>query len=368
MNYIINAVNIITLQNFIELNNLNILLCKLNHIKFNLVIIYINLLNFYYYTTNVICLTLFTLIQFINFNAKHNYILNNFYIGYYKNHPLLLYISTIFILFKKSNNKIFAINWYKILILSIVTFILGSLWALVQFIWGKYWSYDTIEFALLLMSLYITMYIHQLIKRTYKYNNFLLLQLFFLLILLRLNLIYTKHNFFQKIKTSYLKAIYFNFYLIFYKLNYKKKQKNLYFINIYILLLLFFKVHLMLNIANYYIIKLSTIILFKFYIMYNLIYFIIISSSSLTPHLIIMSVCFIFNNYNLNFFQSYTYYNIPKITQLYFLKYNVISKITIFKRNYNPNFYSIKNIYENVKSFNQYSIKKNVKNFVINFF
>lgn len=218
------------------------------------------------------------------------------------------------------------------------------------------------------MSLYITIYIHQLIKRTYTYNNFLLLQLFFLLILLRLNLIYTKHNFFQKIKTSYLKVIFFNFYLIIYKLNYKKKQKNLYFINIYILLLLFFKVHLVLNIANYYMIKLTTIILFKLYIIYNLIYFISISSSALTPHLIIMSVCLIFNNYNLNFFQSYTYYNVPKITQLYFLKYNVISKITIFRRNYNPNFYNIKNIYENVKNFSQYSIKKNVKNFVINFF
>lgn len=368
MNYIINAINIITIQNFIELNSFNTLLCNLNHIKVNLVIIYINLINLYYHISILIYLTLFVLIQFINFTDKHKYILNTFYSGYYKNHPLLLYISIIFISFKKSNNKIFVINWYKILSLSIITFILGSLWALVQFIWGKYWSYDTIEFILLLMCLYIIIYIHKLLRYTPVYHNFLLLQLFLLLILLRLNLIYTKHNFFQKIKTSYLKIIYFNFYLIFYNLNYKKKQKNLYYVNIFISTLIFFKLHLIMNTVNYYLIKLTFILLFKLYLIYIIIYLTYILKTTLISHLVIIIIGLVFNNYSLNFFQNYTYYNIQKITQFYFFKINIISKAIILKRDYNHNFYNIKNIYKNVKNFNEYSIRKNIKNFIVNFF
>lgn len=152
---------------------------------------------------------------------------SSFYQGYVKIHPPLQYIgsllTTYLIMSKKTT---YNLKIYITALILIISFILGSLWALFQSIWGYYWSNDTIEYILLLFLIFILFKLHKYYLNNSIFNNILLIYTLFLLICLRINILYTKHNFF--IKTGNLKYFLFFFQIIFlWKIKFQNKFKQL---------------------------------------------------------------------------------------------------------------------------------------------
>lgn len=183
------------------MNFFNIFLCKLNFLKINFIFIFLSLILFIY-LNNKLIFYLYIYLNFIFSTEKNNFILNTFYLGYYKIHPVLLYLSLIiYLLYTVVVKKIFKYSLVFTLKLIVLTFFLGSLWALNQSIWGKYWSNDSIELILVLFIVYILYKNHKLFNNFSNYVYFFSSSFFLLIIYLRLNLIYTKHNFFDKISS-----------------------------------------------------------------------------------------------------------------------------------------------------------------------
>ena len=119
-------------ENFKTINFYNLFLSYLNNLKLNFSINFIiSFFYFYYYFAEILLIFLF-LISIVSINfVKKFIVLLDFYTGYYKIHPLLFYISAHYIFFYNSNNKI-NINISFILVITVVAFFLGSLWALYQ--------------------------------------------------------------------------------------------------------------------------------------------------------------------------------------------------------------------------------------------
>lgn len=351
---------------FVFLNLINIFLCKLNILKNNIIIVLVIYL-LYNYNKLIVNYIVLVTIQLSILSYHECNILNNFYLGYYKIHPPLLYLSLILctIYFQKKNLiKCIKIN---IISLMIITFILGSLWALSQFIWGKYWSYDSIEFILLLFIILYYLIIHKLKHKNPYYGVLVFCKTLFLLILLRLNLIFTKHNFFQQIVSSYIYLIYIYLFIFNHYLYNQLNLKKLYITsNPYSLLFLWILL-LSLNLSYFFKLKLLITWLFINYLIYSILLIKILIKLFLF-HILVLVTLVIFNNYTALYFNwNFLYYHrhFHQIN-LFFEKKNFF---TFFwkKKKLSLNFrYNI--LYTDIKDKELYSFSHKWYSFMINYF
>ena len=340
----------------------------LNNFYFNLfILIYFTLFFINIQKSNNIILVLFLL--YIYISIKYKYILLNFFFGFYKIHPPLLYIILIlYIYWILKKNKIFKHILQKILNLTVLTFIWGSLWALTQSIWSKYWSNDSIEIILLLIIFTIFIKIHKSLTYQSNLNNFLILIILNLLMLLRLNFIFTKHNFFQKI-INFQNYLYISYLYIYYIVLKKIKiQKYLIIVNLFKIIIIYISITIILNIINWHFLKkinnyFSNIIIFFFYF-----YLIKILNKSFLLHIIYFTSINIFNNFYVNYINNFIFSLTIKnnLLQNHFFFFKKKINFWLWKKNlFITNLQHSNNI---LKNFNTFLISINLKTKLINFF
>lgn len=269
----------------------------------------------------------------IVFKIKYINFINLFMFGFFKVHILLFYITSIigsFIILNynytqvkiKLNNNIFFIT---------IAFIFGSLWSLYLFNWGYYWTNDSIEYVLLFFILYQLINIHLWKKKNYFIGIYLILNLYVLL-MIRLNIIYTRHNFFQQNT-----LIYFNIKLLWIFII----QNFIYFnsiskffihkFNVWILWFYFLVFLIIVNFINLFFLKL---LMYNIYV-FIFILFVLANRWSISKYLythiisfciymcfIVTVLCYIFS-FNLSIFNNlnsfYNYFFIKYITNLKYL-------------------------------------------------
>lgn len=347
---------------FLSNNNLfNLFLIKLNNIKLNFLLISI-----FFSTIQVWVGGVWKFVFIIwsgSFYSKKCLIISNFYHGYVKIHPTLQYLSTFFFIYLVVNKKInFAVTKSITLGMIIIAFLLGSLWALFQSIWGYYWSNDCIEYILLLFGYlaFIKLHSYYINKKFFSLSIFLSL---LLLILLRLSLLHTKHNFFSKASTS-------KFFLFFFYLTLindlttiqKFKFSQFALLHLYILILMCV---LVLNKLNFFYIKLLMTNLVIFYFTKKFYYFCQISKYRIA-HVSLYISLYIYLYISIK-------YNLVKIHQLTsphsYLNMFVLNQRHIFFSKYLHNIATSSEPYNlNLKYFNTiYASKFNLKK-IINFF
>lgn len=327
-------------ENFKTINFYNLFLSYLNNLKLNFSINFIISFFYFYYYFAEILLIFLLLISIVSINfVKKFIVLLDFYIGYYKIHPLLFYVSAHYIFFYNSNNKT-NINISFILVITMVAFFLGSLWALYQNIWGYYWSNDSIEYILCFFFWLTLCYQHQFFKNQSLFKFLLFYFILLLVTMLRLNFIYTKHNFF-KLSSNYdnyfvVMIFFFLFNLLFFKNN-SNLKKN-YSINNYLtLIFLILIIFIILNIINTYTIAFifyfffSKVLLFMVFIFFNFNY------KNYAVHLFVFIGLLCYNNYNIQYFISYNNLKVInwKSNNLYFKHLLQSSYFNKYKNNIN---------------------------------
>lgn len=111
------------IYDIVNLNIFNTLLTMLNNFYFNLVIlIYFSLCFINIQKSNKLFIILFLFL--ISASIKYKYILSNFFFGFYKIHPPLLYIVLMFFFYLIiKRNKILKHNYQKVFNLIVLTFI-----------------------------------------------------------------------------------------------------------------------------------------------------------------------------------------------------------------------------------------------------
>lgn len=133
---------------------------------------------------------------------KH--LVDTLHIGTLAIHPLLFYISLLFLIakvlasYKKYSANILPLTLSSLSYLLTLTLLLGGFWGFQSTIWGYFWVNDTVEWLLLFSVLYTLWLIHTHSVSSNKLNY--LLSLFMLvnfILLVRLNLLPTRHNFIQ---------------------------------------------------------------------------------------------------------------------------------------------------------------------------
>ena len=364
------SINLILLNSYeyLNFNFFNIGLNKLNNFYFNLfilcylILVYVNIQKFFK-------IILFFAVYILLINIKYKFILINFYFGFYKIHPPLLYVITITWLYSiLKKNKIFKYKSKNIFIFLTITFTWGSLWALTQTVWSKYWSNDSIEIILILIIFNVLIIIHLNFKHKQIFNKFILLSVLFLLILLRLNLIFTKHNFFQKTinfqNYSYLFYL-LNFYFIF---NVKKLKYYFSFINYFKVLIIVIVLLLTFNIFNLYHIK--NIFYFFNYIsiiliLINLVKFI---NKFYYLHIFYGNILIIFNILYINYITNFSFYTSNKniVFENNFFFFKKKSNLWVWK---NDNIVTKLNNYVTIlKNFNKLIFFNNSQTRLLNFF
>ena len=347
------CLNLVTLINKFSINKLNlhsIYLVWLNNLVYNYLIFIIIYMCIVFFKINKLFLINFLLFFIIK---KHifNSIIKNFYFGFYKVHPSILYFClTLFLSLKICKNLFFKIIHGVLLSLSIFTFFLGSFWALTDSIWGYYWTNDIIESLLLMFILLIYHKIHKIYfyKQIYIFLNY-----FFILInlnLLKFNFFFTKHSF---IISNNLKFINFFFIIIF--SNYIKIKKRNSFRSIiilkYLIFILIFNILIMLNlIANNYIKKSIQFFFWIFFFTY-LTFFKLKNNNikQIIIHFLIIFILILFNNIFMLFYNYYQTLIKMYLSTNYIFKHKQVNFNTyIFKKNNLITTYNI--------------IKKNCKN------
>lgn len=302
-----------------------------------------------------------------NERVKTQFIINDFYSGYYKIHPILFYFGILYLYIYMTSKLSEKLKFYNILFILIISFSLGSLWALYQSIWGYYWSSDYIE-IILLYNIIICLNIYHTIKTKIKNNKSTLLNTIIILIFLRLNLIYTKHSFFNS-KKQFLYL--FQFYLFLYLNNYIFTNKN-YIIKLNTknksIILMFFIV-----ILNKYNLKLFQTIL-EILLSITLVFYllnILNLQKNKKIHLIAFLLLFIFINIKLIFISNFFMNNYKNFKLNLNYYYNFKNpKINIWKNYLNSwKFnYNWKENYFETKLCNIITIKKSKKTSLINYF
>ncbi len=361
---VINIINFIKINYLLIFKKLTIylqLLINLNNINLNYLILSIIIYFIYYINFNI-----YIYIFIFNFKIKFIFFINSFFFGFFKIHPYMFYIAII--LYVNIINKNFIKNKLTLLFnlkITILSFFLGSLWALYTFNWGKYWSNDSIEYILIFLTYIYILTIHKFSDNSI-YQLIYIIKLLYLLILIRYSYIYTKHNFFNlKVLSLTLSKYYLIIFFIGYNVDYFI-SKNYYIKYKFMLILFIFYLYFIIfnlinNIKLYLYIKLFFIFLLIFFIItinWNLIKFITLHYSLfiLTLFFIICKLQFIlnFNYYFLNYnfminIYNYNYINYKENfnylynnNKLYFNKiYNVINNLLLLKVNINKNILNI---------------------------
>lgn len=142
----------------------------------------------YLYITLYLCVYLY-LFKYINF-------LTFFHFGFFKIHPFLFYCSlSLYLIIIKNYKFCIKTNFNTCIYISIISLLLGGLWALYQLGWGYYWSNDPIEYALIFIVFIYIKQVHK-ISQLSQYKFIWIICTLVYVYLIRANLIYTRHNFF----------------------------------------------------------------------------------------------------------------------------------------------------------------------------
>ena len=354
--YLINKITIVWYSSFI-----NIIL-NLNNFKLNVILIILFITIFS--NLKIKNLLYFIGLIYIN-NLYYPNFINLFFFGFFKIHLFCLYLGIVLLFLSKINNYIYIkYKLYTYFIFSILAFLFGSLWSIFLYNWGYFWSNDSIEYILVFVIIAYLIKIHT--KKEISFVNKLVI-LFNILILfmLRINLIYTRHNFFNNITFFYN---FINFLLLLLLLNFNtlKKKKKLYYtiLNINILIIIIFYFLIIFNFINRFAIRL---IINQFLYLYIIFTFIVINWNIIKYLLIHIFIYIIF--YFINFLYQYYY-----IFSIYLFKFNsnnnnLFHSNFYFNKNiiklYNYNNYSkylnyFENITSNKLNFNKYLINSNI--------
>lgn len=234
-------------------------------------------------------------------------------------HPIMFYFFMLIFFLKCLHQK--KLYWLNIINLTnfslikfmFITLILGGFWGFQSTIWGYFWVNDAVEWVLFMTIIYLLWKIHNFPLNSRLYNSFIVpFLLFNLIVLIRLNIFQTRHNFIEQ-KTLYLLVFFFYFsFFIFINKSFNKLNfsNNLFYVvlgsfSLYFYPLLFFK---------YY--TLLFILLFVRWIQS------LESFNKLLLHLFIFSFIFSWTIYFTFFFIHYRHITLTSIiTPLYFFNY-----------------------------------------------
>ena len=313
---------------YISLGFFTVNLIKLNNIRLNYLILLLTVIFINYLLKKTINYAI--LLMLIFFIKKiYYFFIKRFYFGFFKIHPIIFYIIITFYFININKFLIFLkINYLTIAWMSIVSFTLGGYWNIFHLHSGLFWSNDSIEIILLILVLIYLKIIHKFfIKQIYnKYQFFIVICI---IIFIRFNFIYTKHNFFNLNKKKLLIIIFIftlftiNTLINTNKLTIKHIITNKVFSFAFFLKLIFV---ICLNYLNYFLIRKIN----KFFI--NYLYIIIICSISwinftkLSLHLIIFALIFIYNLFYIKYVYLLNNYSSIEKILFYFQLNNIITK------------------------------------------
>lgn len=356
---------------FSKINKLTLIgvnLINLNKIKLNYIILLIILLSIIYIKKNYY-ISIFIALNILFLNLKFIYFLNLFFYGLFKIHPILFYMSLLLYSHTLNNNLIyFKIRIITVIAMSTISLFLGGIWAMYQLNWGYYWSSDPIEFALLFI---IGLYVYKLhtLKLQLKYKNILLIYILFYIYLIRSNLIYTKHNFFNVYNYLYVYIKIISYFLLINFLSFSVAKFITVKINTTYMCLLFLIIPLLFNLTFNILIKKFITNYTIFIVLY---YLLLLSWEDLEAtylHITFFSFLLIFIMYKLQYIICFTYKNSysTNINTPIFFKKNVKfeSKYeTYIKRVYQPSINKLEHLF-NLKKIDFFLIKKKLVNYYV---
>lgn len=141
-------------------------------------------------------------------NVPVKQLVDALYIGTIVIHPLLFYLSLVLLcvkVFRLLNAYTLvstSLNFLNLFYLSTITLLLGGFWGFQSTIWGYFWVNDAVEVLLLLTIIVILLRLHTYGAKLQTYSSLLsLLLIFNLILIVRLNLLPTRHNFIQQSST-----------------------------------------------------------------------------------------------------------------------------------------------------------------------
>lgn len=178
--------------NFWDSNTLTLLLVLSWFYRPNFRAVYIIIFNF------------FIKFNFDQFSQVKRVLTDTLYIGTITIHPLMFYTSLVILIITIcGKNHFYTCNatslcYNSLLFALIITLVLGGFWGFQSTIWGYFWVNDTVEWVLLLIIVYLLYDMHIMLNWNNKLFNYIL---FFILlnlaVIIRLNILPTRHSFIQ---------------------------------------------------------------------------------------------------------------------------------------------------------------------------
>ncbi len=232
------------------------------------------------------------------------------FIGTITIHPILFYSCMLIFLFKltkmvhRYSSNLLPLRLFPLFLTLTLTLILGGFWGLQSTIWGYFWVNDAVEWLLLLTIIYTLKKLHSFNIFGLIYNHFLpIFFLFNLILVVRLNVFQTRHNFIEQQNISLMLLFSYSvflFLLLSTKSKFKYSQCNfLFYFNI-------FPLYLIILIIYFYPLlscKYFNIFLFSFFLKYFKPKFIL---WKLYLHLFFFSFIYVWSIYFNFFFLVYT--------------------------------------------------------------
>lgn len=340
----------------------------LNKIKINyLILITIVLIVFYIKNMNKLGIIFIVSIYWLHIYCIK--FLTPFLFGYFKIHPILFYISLIFytkFLTKTNTSLQFKSNY--IILISILSLLLGGIWALYELNWGYYWSTDPIELALTgIILIYLHILHKQLNNEIYRLINFC--YIIFYIYIIRSNLIYTKHNFFsnKKLLCIYIK-IALHVFIVNYLINNNNKSNHTIITKNFNKITLFFVVWytLLFNFTHNFLIKKCITVYFMIVLNYKI--FTVNWNFLKKPitHWFMLFIIIIFNLYKPQYFLHFLLHNSVNIqTHTLFSKNKLkfLNELFFFEKNSKKNSYNKAVNFFQKKLINTFLLKKNLINY-----
>lgn len=147
---------------------------------------------------------------FFEMYTNHHKLLYTLWVGTINIHPILFYMSVIIMFVLLVSNSIYTllitrITKFRLMILLAITLSLGGLWGLQSLTWGYVWVNDKIEWLLLCAVFLLVYQIHRIKYMSLVFfKNCILWLLISGLLLIRLNIISTRHSFLSNYPLSYV--------------------------------------------------------------------------------------------------------------------------------------------------------------------
>lgn len=289
-------------------------------------------------------------IFFKNLIYTNNYyvlhLIKTLWIGTLNIHPPLFYIFILLFVINSFWTNFYLNKFTKIKLIKYLslTLFLGGLWGLQSLTWGYIWANDGIEWILFLIIFQLIFCIHSI-----RFENNVINILFsvnillYFLILIRLNLITTRHSFLSNYNLNFfVYSLYVNLYLISLNVN---KWKNLNYCNS----LQWWNLCIMLNFFfNKFFINWIILLYFNYFFFFFILYYYKISSPTIRYfHFFLFIFVFFWKSfynsfflfYKINFFTLHNYYIYSKtilFENLYWHKSNsieLLEKVDFFINN-----------------------------------